>query len=141
MKSSMNVAKLSWWAMCVTRRIAAVLCLAAMTLSGAAIAQSRDVLGEGDSIRITVFQNPDLTTETRISEKGTITFPLIGEVELSGLSPARAEARIADQLVKGKFLVRPQVSVSVVRCAADRYRSSAKSPARGATRSTTPART
>jgi polysaccharide export outer membrane protein len=100
--------------MCVTRRIAAALCLAAMTLSSAAIAQSRDVLGEGDSIRITIFQNPDLTTETRISEKGTITFPLIGEVQLSGLSPARAEARIAEQLVKGKFLVKPQVSVSVV---------------------------
>lgn len=100
--------------MCVTRRIAAALCFAAMTLSGAAIAQSRDVLGEGDSIRITIFQSPDLTTETRISEKGTITFPLIGEVQLSGLSPARAEARIAEQLVKGKFLVKPQVGVTVV---------------------------
>lgn len=98
----------------MTRRIAAALCLAAMTLSGAAIAQSRDVLGEGDSIRITIFQSPDLTTETRISEKGTITFPLIGEVQLSGLSPARAEARIAEQLVKGKFLVKPQVSVNIV---------------------------
>jgi len=98
----------------VTRRIAAALCLAATTLSGAVIAQSRDVLGEGDSIRITIFQSPDLTTETRISERGTITFPLIGEVQLSGLSPARAEARIAEQLVKGKFLVKPQVSVNVV---------------------------
>ncbi|HZF18805.1 MAG TPA: polysaccharide export protein EpsE [Burkholderiales bacterium] len=98
----------------MTRRIAAALCLMATTLSGAAIAQSRDVLGEGDSIRITIFQSPDLTTETRISEKGTITFPLIGEVQLSGLSPARAEARIAEQLVKGKFLVKPQVSVNVV---------------------------
>ena len=98
----------------VTRRIAAALCLAATTLSGVVIAQSRDVLGEGDSIRITIFQSPDLTTETRISERGTITFPLIGEVQLSGLSPARAEARIAEQLVKGKFLVKPQVSVNVV---------------------------
>jgi polysaccharide export outer membrane protein len=100
--------------MFVTRRFAAALCLAALTLPGAAIAQSRDVLGEGDSIRVTVFQNPDLTTETRISEQGTITFPLIGEVALAGLTPARAEARIAEHLVKGKFLVRPQVSVNVV---------------------------
>ena len=85
-----------------------------MTLPGAALAQSREILGEGDSIRITVFQNPDLATETRISEQGTITFPLIGEVKLAGLTPARAEARIAEQLVKGKFLVRPQVSVNLV---------------------------
>jgi polysaccharide biosynthesis/export protein len=97
-----------------TRRIAAVLCIATMTLPFAALGQSREVLGEGDSIRITVFQNPDLTTETRISERGTITFPLIGEVPLAGLTPARAEARIAEHLVKGKFLVKPQVSVNLV---------------------------
>ncbi|HET7201257.1 MAG TPA: polysaccharide export protein EpsE, partial [Burkholderiales bacterium] len=70
--------------------------------------------GEGDSIRITVFQNPDLTTETRISERGTITFPLIGEVELAGLTPAQAESRIARQLVDGKFVLKPQVSLNVV---------------------------
>lgn len=95
-------------------RIAALLCLAAMTLSGQALGQSREVLGEGDSIRITVFQNPDLTTETRISERGTITFPLVGEISLTGLTPAGAEARIAEHLVKGKFLVKPQVSVNLV---------------------------
>jgi polysaccharide export outer membrane protein len=89
-------------------------CLAAMTLSVAAFGQSREILGEGDSIRITIFQNPDLTTETRISERGTITFPLIGEVSLAGLTPARAEARIAEHLIKGKFLVKPQVSVNLV---------------------------
>src|SRR6266581_1120287 len=61
------------------RRFAAALCLAVMTLSATAFGQSRETLGEGDSVRITVFQNPDLTTETRISERGTITFPLIGE--------------------------------------------------------------
>src|SRR5262245_62336061 len=98
----------------VTRRFAAALCLAAVMLPGAAIGQSRDVLGEGDSVRITVYQNPDLTTEARISDQGTITFPLIGEVALAGLTPARAEARIAEHLVKGKFLVRPQVSVNVI---------------------------
>lgn len=96
------------------RRIAVLICLAAITLSGSALGQSREVLGEGDSIRITVFQNPDLTTETRVSERGTITFPLVGEISLAGLTPARAEARIAEQLVKGKFLVKPQVSVNLV---------------------------
>jgi polysaccharide export outer membrane protein len=101
-------------ALFAARRIAALLCLAAMTLSGQALGQSREVLGEGDSIRITVFQNPDLTTETRISERGTITFPLVGEISLTGLTPARAEARIAEHLVKGKFLVKPQVSVNLV---------------------------
>jgi polysaccharide export outer membrane protein len=85
-----------------------------MTLSAAAFGQPGEILGEGDSIRITVFQNPDLSTETRISERGAITFPLIGEVQLAGLTPAGAEARIAERLAKGKFLVKPQVSVNLV---------------------------
>ena len=108
------------------RRLAALLCLA-MTLSAAAFGQSRETplptlqvqsretLGEGDSIRITVFQNPDLTTETRISERGTITFPLVGEIALAGLAPVDAEARIADKLIKGKFVLKPQVSLNVIR--------------------------
>ena len=97
------------------RRFAALLCLAAMTLSAAAFGQSRETLGEGDSVRITVFQNPDLTTETRISERGIITFPLIGEVVIAGLTPAGAEAEIAKQLVRGKFVLKPQVSLNVMR--------------------------
>jgi polysaccharide biosynthesis/export protein len=97
------------------RFFAALLCLTAATLSVAAFGQSRETLGEGDSIRITVFQNPDLTTETRISERGSITFPLVGEVSLAGLTPAGAEARIAERLIKGKFVLKPQVSLNIVR--------------------------
>ena len=37
-----------------------------------------DKLGAGDTIRVQVFQNPDLTLETRIQETGNITYPLIG---------------------------------------------------------------
>ncbi|MGB5082812.1 MAG: polysaccharide export protein EpsE [Burkholderiales bacterium] len=99
----------------VTRPLAALLCVAAILSSGAALGQSREAIGEGDTVRITVFQNPDLTTETRISGEGTITFPLIGEVAIAGLTPAGAEARIAEQLRLGKFLLKPQVSVGVVR--------------------------
>src|SRR6266581_5756247 len=95
--------------------LAALFCVAAMMLSAAAFGQSRETLGEGDSVRITVFQNPDLTTETRISERGAITFPLIGEIAIAGLTPADAEARIAEQLIEGKFVLKPQVSLNVIR--------------------------
>jgi len=75
---------------------------------------TRDALGAGDSIRITVFQNPDLTTEARLSQSGAIVFPLIGEVALGGLTPAEAGSRIAEQLKRGNFIVNPQVAVSIV---------------------------
>src|SRR5881397_1766212 len=98
------------------RGLLALFCLVLTALPGMAFGQPpRETLGEGDSIRITVFQNPDLTTETRISEQGTITFPLIGEVVMAGLTPAGAEAEIAKQLIRGKFVLKPQVSLNVVR--------------------------
>ena len=90
--------------------------LAALALTVAAIesrAEPRETLGPGDSIRITVFQNPDLTTETRIGEQGTILFPLIGEVALGGQTAATAAHAIADRLRRGRFMLDPQVNVTV----------------------------
>lgn len=72
------------------------------------------VLGSGDVIRVTVFQNADLTLEARISEGGVISYPLLGSIKLSGLSVGEAEKKIADGLRTGNFLKQPQVSVLVV---------------------------
>ena len=68
-------------------------------------------LGAGDTIRIQVFQNPDLTVDTRVSENGAITYPLIGAVELGGLSIAAAEQKIARALKEGGFVQQPQVNI------------------------------
>lgn len=71
-------------------------------------------LAAGDSVRITVFQNPDLSLETRISEAGTVSFPLLGTVRLVGMTTAEAERRIADGLRTGNFVNQPQVSVLIL---------------------------
>jgi len=71
-------------------------------------------LGAGDAIRIQVFQNPDLTLETRVSENGTITYPLIGSVKLGGLSVGVAEKRIAHALEQGGFVKQPQVNITLI---------------------------
>lgn len=76
-----------------------------------AFAQAEYQLAPGDVIRIQVFQNPDLTLETRVSENGTITYPLVGQVVLGGLALSEAEQRIANRLEEGDFILRPQVSV------------------------------
>lgn len=68
-------------------------------------------LGAGDSIRIVVFQNPDLTLDTRVAEGGTITYPLIGSVEVGGLTIAQAERTIAQALKRGGFVQQPQVNI------------------------------
>jgi polysaccharide export outer membrane protein len=94
--------------------IPAVLLLLA---GGNAIAQEKTgdyPLGAGDAIRVQVFQNPDLTIETRVSESGTITYPLIGSVELGGLPIAAAEKKIAAALKDGGFVQQPQVNIVLI---------------------------
>ncbi len=68
-------------------------------------------LGVGDVLRITVFQNPELTLETRLTDGGQISYPLLGTVRLGGLSVPEAERLIADGLAKGNFLRNPQVTI------------------------------
>lgn len=72
------------------------------------------VLGVGDVVRITVYQNPDLTVDNgRISESGQINFPLIGSVALGGLTVSAGEQKIAKALRDGGFVLRPQVTIQI----------------------------
>jgi polysaccharide export outer membrane protein len=74
--------------------------------------QAEYSIGEGDLLRITVYDNPDLTTEARVSGEGKITFPLIGEVMISSMTANEAEKKIAGLLNEG-YIVRPQVSIFI----------------------------
>ena len=77
-----------------------------------AIAEYR--LGAGDVVRVTVFQNPELTLEARLTEVGQISYPLLGQVRLGGLSVTEAERVLADGLGKGNFIRNPQVTLVVL---------------------------
>lgn len=68
-------------------------------------------IGPGDTIRILVYQNPDLTLETRVTENGTITFPLIGVARIGGMTISAAELAIASALKSGGFIKQPQVTI------------------------------
>jgi polysaccharide biosynthesis/export protein len=72
-------------------------------------------LGPGDEIRIVVFQNPDLTLDTRVNENGTISYPLIGSVDVGGKPIIAAEKSIAAALKSGGFVQQPQVNILLMR--------------------------
>ena len=71
-------------------------------------------LGAGDVLRIAVYQNPDLTLETRVSESGLVSFPLLGNIRLGGLSVTQSEKLISDGLKTGNFVKSPQVTIVVL---------------------------
>lgn len=91
------------------------MCLLAMTLAICAFsAMAADTpLGAGDALKISVFGNPDLSLETKVSEAGSITFPLIGDVSVGGLSTADAEKKISGMLTGGGFLRKAEVNIMV----------------------------
>jgi polysaccharide export outer membrane protein len=86
-------------------------------LCGPVLAQDKqyeDKLAPGDTIKVQVFQNPDLTLETRIQESGNISYPLIGEIKIAGFKVPEAEASIAKALKAGGFMQQPQVTIILV---------------------------
>lgn len=88
-----------------------VICTAHALLVHAQNAQPEYLIGPGDSIRVLVYQNPDLTLETRVTEGGTITYPLIGVVNIGNMTVGAAELVIANALRTGGFIKQPQVTI------------------------------
>ena len=92
-----------------------VLMVGALLLAAPAWSADDDYrMGTGDVARITVYGNPDLTTEARVGEDGGLTFPLIGAVKASGMTPSAVEKDIATRLSKGGFIVDPNVNLNIV---------------------------
>jgi polysaccharide biosynthesis/export protein VpsN len=74
-------------------------------------------LGSGDTVSIRVLGEDDLKRERiRLSDAGTISFPVLGEIRVKGMTVGALEEYITRNL-KGRYLLNPQVTVSI-----DEYR-------------------
>lgn len=69
-------------------------------------------LGPRDIFTVRVFRHEEMSGDYEVSEEGTINFPEIGAVEVSGKTPAQVEKDIQTRLADG-YLVNPTVSVLV----------------------------
>ena len=85
----------------------------AVCMQSASADDTNYVLGPGDVLKIMVYNNPDLTLETRVTESGTISFPLLGEVQVGGMTAPAAETKIAELLESGRFIKKPQINIMV----------------------------
>jgi polysaccharide export outer membrane protein len=81
------------------------------TQTGAASEDYR--LGAGDLLKIVVFDHDELNLDARVSQTGNITFALVGQVPVGGLSTREAELLLAKRLAEGGFVSQPQVSILV----------------------------
>lgn len=69
-------------------------------------------IGAADVLEISVYEELDLCKTIRVSESGTITYPLIGRIGVLGLTVVQVEEKLTDLLAKD-YLVNPQVNVFV----------------------------
>jgi protein involved in polysaccharide export with SLBB domain len=70
-------------------------------------------LGPGDKIRISVFNQDDLSGDFQLDGDGKFSMPLIGTVEAGGLTPADLEALLVSRY-KPDYLVNPRIFVQVL---------------------------
>jgi len=100
----------------IARRIAIALALFALAPfpgpASAADAPSYK-LGTGDKVRVTVFNEKDLSGEFDVNDQGVIALPLIGQVPVRGKSLSEVETTIATRYGKD-YLIDPKVNVEVL---------------------------
>ncbi len=70
------------------------------------------IVGEGDVLNLTVYEHDDLTMTVRVSGEGTITLPLIGDVNVRGLTLNQIARKITTLLADG-YIVNPQVNIFI----------------------------
>ena len=70
-------------------------------------------LGAGDDISILVYGEPDLSIDVRIGSSGSISYPFLGDLTVSGLTVKQFEEKIVAGL-KGPYLIDPSVTVGMI---------------------------
>ena len=69
-------------------------------------------LNTGDHVQITVFEEPDLSISAVLDDTGAISYPLLGELQVRGLTVRQLESKITEGL-RGRFLINPRVNVAI----------------------------
>lgn len=71
-------------------------------------------LTPGVLLNVTVYDEPSLTTQARVDEKGDVILPLIGAIHVQGRTVAEAQKAVQDKYVSAEILKHPQVSLNVL---------------------------
>jgi len=84
----------------------------AMAKSEAGAVSANYIIGADDSLKIVVFEKPNLSDTLLVRPDGKITMPLINEVTAAGFTPTQLQAEITERLKK--YVTDPVVNVTVV---------------------------
>lgn len=69
-------------------------------------------LDTGDAVRVTVYGDAELSSTYRVDDSGSVSFPLVGPVQVRGTTTQGAAGRLAAALANG-YMRNPDVAVEV----------------------------
>ena len=90
-----------------------IFCATVLLPPGAAADAAAYRLGSGDKLRVTVFNEKDLSGDFDVNDQGLVALPLIGQVRIGGMSLNEAQELITTRYAKD-YLVNPRVNVEVL---------------------------
>jgi protein involved in polysaccharide export with SLBB domain len=98
-------------------RVWLLLCLLSMGFTTHAqeptlLATESMLISMGDTIAVTVYNEADLTVKVQVDNTGKVNFPLIGAIQVLGLSPKQLASKLEERYLDG-FLVEPLVTVTI----------------------------
>jgi protein involved in polysaccharide export with SLBB domain len=85
----------------------------ALTLPARADDRPAYLLGPGDKVRITIYDEPDLSGDLAVSDQGSISMSLIGQVNVAGRTLGEVQSEITQRYAE-KYLVNPRVNIDVL---------------------------
>ena len=71
-------------------------------------------LGAGDQLRVITFGEEKLTDDFRVNDSGTLSLPLVGSLQATGLTTGELENSLRTALAKAKLLNDPSVAIEVI---------------------------
>ena len=112
--------------MLIKVRFIAIFIFACVMIAGAAVSRSEAQvasgpvetpgdyqLGVADELRITVFNEPNLSGQFVVNSNGMLSLPLIGEVKAAGTTVDQLRTQVTNRLSDG-YLIAPKVSIEVL---------------------------
>jgi len=112
MHSQFSISRFVRWLAALTW-LCALSALASAQTPASDLSLSNYRLGSGDVITVEVLGEEDLKRDhIRLSDAATISYPILGEIRLSGKTVGELE-RIIREGLRGRYLVNPQVTVTI----------------------------
>jgi polysaccharide export outer membrane protein len=81
--------------------------------SSAPATRASYTIANTDRLRITIYQEEDLSCFARVDANGLINLPLVGEISVAGKTVMEAQHIIESAYREGRYLVKPQVTINI----------------------------